>query len=239
MRIATLNVQGFITLAKQKEVYTLFVQNKIDILLIQETHMTSMDQILAFKKAFHIPSWFGLSPQQSCGTAILINPKLNFKLLHFQSDLEGRILILDIQVENVNLSVVNIYAPCVDSMRRDFLYDLNVLLLNCTGYIVLGGDFNTTLLEEERYRRRKYDYTRKILSELIEKFNLVNTWQFYRGGQEPYSREHYSGTQTQIDYIFVDPHIVANNIYLKKQHNHPTLPVLLKISDHALLTLFF
>lgn len=95
-------------------------KHKLDILFLQETHMTSVDQIYSFKKSFSIPSWFGLSPMEGRGTAILINPLLKFKFLNFQTDPEGRTLILDTQIEDVNFSLVNIYASCIDNERRNF-----------------------------------------------------------------------------------------------------------------------
>ena len=119
LHICSLNCQGLGNFDKVGRVKTWMSQQKCDILFIQETHFVKenkhkIDQILE-NHCFHN---FGSS--NSRGVSIMIKKNHNFSIIDQYEDTEGRILILNIDLENKIYTLVNIYAPNKVSERNSF-----------------------------------------------------------------------------------------------------------------------
>ena len=68
---------------------------------------------------------------------------MEFDLLDFHKDTEGRILLLNVEIENIIYSLVNIYAPNYETDRKNFYKKLNDFINeNAMGIVILGGDMN-------------------------------------------------------------------------------------------------
>ena len=87
--------------------------------------------------------YFSFGSNRSKGVGIIVLND-NIKVEKFHLDTEGRLIYIDINYNNVQFRIVNIYAPNNDDDRIEFFDDLYPILL-CNKHLILGGDFNCVL----------------------------------------------------------------------------------------------
>ena len=75
------------------------------------------------------------------GVCILFRPRLNYNIDGLQRDKEGQMLALQIEINDIPLVIMNIYAPNEDS--PSFFVELMIMLqkFNTLDYVI-SGDFN-------------------------------------------------------------------------------------------------
>ena len=72
---------------------------------------------------------------------ILLNPTLQFKVTNFDFDIFGRYVVLDVNINEIDYRLINVYMPNIAGERKEFISSLaNVLVTK--RHIILGGDFN-------------------------------------------------------------------------------------------------
>ena len=146
MKIGTLNVNGLNAnrgpaRLKLTSLDMLIQKHKIDILLLQETHIDKLD--LGKKIAEQLGGnmfWSLTGDPLSKGAAIFISKSCNANIVKFHHDIEGRLIYVDID-KGLNYRLVNIYAPNDPLRRKEFFNNL-IYAFNTSRQIILGGDFN-------------------------------------------------------------------------------------------------
>ena len=134
-------------------------------------------------------------------------------------------------VHNKNTyKLINIYAPNVEEMRKDFFKDLEVL---CTGGCMMVGDYNVKLsrLDYSNDVKYRYDGSRDFFKSIMAEHKMVDIWREENEDSKGFSqRQVVMGTlrQSRIDLVLVKENIV-NKIEVK--YTFTTL------SDHAILSL--
>ena len=161
-----------------------------DIVCLQETHCLSQ---------LELESWFDNSPYhafgsffstRSAGVAILIKRSLSCTINKSQSFCDGRILKLDLCIDNKPLFVTTVYAPNRNPELNKFLGKLKDLIDPCLDNLVLG-DFNTVF--DQAIDRRssstvlpRYDSSDLLLS-IFERSRLIDIWRYLHPTQRSYS----------------------------------------------------
>lgn len=92
LSIATLNVQGFLSFAKQTEVVQLAQAAHIEILLLQETNFRSSSEVFTFKQCFHLECFFSFAASPFCGVGIIVFRRELMHNSHFEHDADGRVI---------------------------------------------------------------------------------------------------------------------------------------------------
>ena len=95
---------------KRRDVFNYLHKRKYDICLLQETHCTK-EQENKWQNEWGYKAYFSSYRGNSRGVAILINNTFEFKLHNAVSDQDGRFIVLDCTIRDVNLYIANIYAP--------------------------------------------------------------------------------------------------------------------------------
>ena len=114
----------------------------VDIVFLQETHITSMREAKTFMKNFWSGKHFwSFGGNNARGVGILLAKDLDYELLHTTHDLDGRTVVVDIKTGENKFRLINIYAPNNHRERKQFIKDLDLFLINNFDYIV-GGDWN-------------------------------------------------------------------------------------------------
>lgn len=119
LQIATLNMRGGgsdTTRRKWNEVNQLIRNSKIDILAIQETHLTDEAQEelnILFERQLHIVSSIDTAQPNAKGVAFVLNKRTTrWEEARTTAIIDGRALILEIPwTEHEKLQCVNVYAP--------------------------------------------------------------------------------------------------------------------------------
>ncbi|CAM2112182.1 unnamed protein product [Caretta caretta] len=93
----------------------------------------------------HFTTW-------QAGVATLFSPNLRPVVLGVTEAVPGHLLHLRVRMEGLVVNLVNIYAPQTSPKRPQFYQQVSDFLgtLDSHECLVLGGDFNTTLEEQDR-----------------------------------------------------------------------------------------
>ena len=83
--------------------------------------------------------YFNNGTANSCGVAILFNPRFNYTHTNTSQDSSGRVLAITIKIDDHYLQLVNLYAPNSDTDRRKFFSSF----FSSRYHIVIGEDFNS------------------------------------------------------------------------------------------------
>ena len=141
------NVKGLQPLEIRIEVFE-YLKNCIfnnGFMFLKETHSTVFDE-KRWQDELKGKLFFSHGHSNSCGVAIGFLGNMNFNVLNKIQDNDGRILILDVQVDDTAFLLINLY-----NVNKEF-EELNVLktLSNFLSHItdlhsknrIFGGDFN-------------------------------------------------------------------------------------------------
>ena len=127
--IATLNVNGINDQNKQLQLIDFVNTHNIDILMLQEHNLKSLDKIHhLFNSYFHI--YVNPTINSKGGTAIIIKRSLPITVIDLENSADGRIMSLRISYCNQELHILNIYAHSGNNFinEREHLFQNEILL---------------------------------------------------------------------------------------------------------------
>ena len=137
-----MNVRGLRNARKRRSLFYQYKKGNYDIIGIQDTHLTLKDRELIEREWGS--NFFMVPGTNRCkGLLTLFSKTLSMNLL-FKSD---RCLINSISIDGYEIAVVNIYGPCINNEKCDFINTLNhIITQTCEKFnidnIILFGDFN-------------------------------------------------------------------------------------------------
>lgn len=116
----------------------------------------------------------------SKGVSIFINKHLNYSLINKFEDSEGRLILLNVEIDDTIYTLLNLYAPNKRKDRNSFF--LNVLRIieeHRQGILIIGGDMNETLQQIDRISSVGENRFQKPVNNMrlmIKKCNLIDIW---------------------------------------------------------------
>ena len=173
-------------------------EQNYDLCLLQETHCESEDDILTWSKEWEGKVVWSNGTRASKGVAILVKPKLDIKFTTTEKDLDGRYLNVCIEIDDLKLSLVNIYAPNKIQERKLFFNSLTKKLkilrqVKNDHEVIIAGDFNCALNPQNDRRNDKGqnvttpDGGINELQSLIIENNLEDIWRRRNPYQKRYT----------------------------------------------------
>ena len=94
-------------------------------------------------------------------------------------DKNGRFLVANIDINQDNLCLVNIYTPNDQNQQVNFFDNIIDPICRSSTNILLGGDFNCPLTEVDKIGGRDILYKKRTIQaiqELCNSFDLVDVW---------------------------------------------------------------
>lgn len=244
IKILSLNCDGLIA-SETKRHALASLNNKYDIILLQETHFKShteaQDTLKQFKNKTINTSNLQENNNRERGVATLSNVKL--KIITIKRDREGRILSTLYKIHNKYLNIINIYAPNIPLQRQHFLKQLEAYFLNpsqaenidnlSTDYII-AGDFN--FVEDFEIDRIGVSKNKSILvgrheiQTLKTKHKLIDIFREQNPNTHKFTRhsKRYQ-TSSRIDRIYISKAL--------EKHTEETQITPYALSDHSIITL--
>jgi exonuclease III len=102
----------------------------------------------------------------SRGVAIWIKKNIEFKLIDEYKDNEGRLLLINVEINNAIYSIINIYAPNNMKKRNTFFKQIDRFINEYSiGQLILAGDYNDILSKIEK--KKKYINQRNLINQSI------------------------------------------------------------------------
>ena len=241
LSINSFNCRGLRDSKKRNTVFNWLQTKHSGLTLLQETHSIQTDEKIWENESVG-QIFFSHGTCQSRGVAILIPHYLQekVKIKNMRKDDEGRIIILECQIEGSEIILVNIYAPTKDQQAAQvqFLNNLTALLQEFIGKnLIIAGDFNTYLnckLDKKGGRIEGQSNYSKAINAFYEQLSLTDNWRIRNPTQLKFTRRDYTRAglvQSRLDYFLV-------SMQIGNQISNCTIKPGFK-SDHSLLQIAF
>ena len=146
-KFLSLNVRGLKNKKKRRSIFTFLKDQKCHVYFLQETYSEPKDEIV-WKSEWAGEILYSHGKNRKRGVCILISPQFNdFQIEYSCSDSEGRIILANLNINSVQISLCNIYAPNNLQVQNTFVKDLNQFLLSnaIVSRLIVGGDWNVAL----------------------------------------------------------------------------------------------
>ena len=144
-------------------------------------------------------------------------------MLNHHSSFDGRIVLINIELDENVYTVVNIYAPNNEVGRAEFFRKLIKWISQYsdnTNNLIIMGDFNCCLNNTDRTPQTHLkDKSRNTLSKLIQTLNLLDGWEQKHKDQTGFTYVDVpNNTKSRLDYILYSKTLMFNleNVELSK-----------------------
>lgn len=233
-KVLTWNVRGLNDHRKVRTVLNYLKRQKIDIALLQETHLPLDSPVLKQKSLRDITNIAGYT-SHARGVLTWVNPNSKFELTLLHSDPQGRYVISNCKGNSFDLILINVYGPNYDNPV--FFTDLATLLRRYADRdLILGGDLNL-ICDPTKDRSggpaRRVTAAAKVLGSIMTDYDLKDVWR--SGHSEPGGYTHYSSQyqlHTRIDYWLIStsllPSVEACAILPRTLSDHSPIALSLK-----------
>uniref|UniRef100_A0A3B3XJ95 Endonuclease/exonuclease/phosphatase domain-containing protein n=1 Tax=Poecilia mexicana TaxID=48701 RepID=A0A3B3XJ95_9TELE len=134
--VVSLNVNALNNIKKRDKVLNKFRKEKVQVILLQETHLTKKGHGNSFSSSF--------GERHKRGVMTLISNSVKFELLEEIGDKEGRYLMIKGKLENQLITLLNVYAP-PESDKVLFKKIFDLINVEAEGILIRSGDFNAVL----------------------------------------------------------------------------------------------
>ena len=215
LKIVTLNVRGLRS-NKKYNIYRWLRDNKFDICLLQETFCTEEYDVI-MKKGWRGEMVHSFSNSgHSRGVSILFAKDFTYSITSKFCDNEGRMLLVNLEVNGVDYSICNIYSPNDMSERIKFLQNMKLFVQNhavAKNNIYIGGDFNCVESPLDR-ASRKLDRSSTVLAEIKNDLKLIDVWRSFNPDKREFSYidPSVNGRHSRIDFWLIPKvNIIAVN----------------------------
>ena len=180
--LLSLNVRGLNDRSKRLKLFHWVKNLNIDIVMFQETYSYETCENDWMNDWGTKNAFFSHGTNHSKGCLTIINSRVDIKVLNTQLDTKGRYIILELEINDEKYTVSNIYAPNDISYKDKYFNELKEILITCnvdeSSNLILGGDWNTILLDINRYSMQTSAKDSSLLQveNIIEHFNLCDIW---------------------------------------------------------------
>lgn len=232
LSICSYNVRGLGNKTKREQIFAWLKTNNFSICLLQETHSGDGTHEL-WKREWGNDAFFCGQSNSKEGIGILINPNLSYTVQKHTKLIDGRLQALEIQINDKEISLINIYGPNVDDTTVLEKMDEYISNNQDKSYII-GGDFNTVLnekMDKKIGRTDTHKLCRNKIKHIIETFNLIDIWRVTHPSLRQYTwhSSHKPPIFCRLDYFLISENL--RNYVISSKHTTSYK------SDHSLVTL--
>ena len=190
-KIISLNVRGLRNSTKRSCMFTFLKDQNATIYFLQETYSEPNDESF-WKNEWGGEMFFSHGTRHSKGTCILLNPVIeDSKIKNSLSDNSGRIVLINLILNGLELSLCNIYAPNEQAEQLRFIEELNNHLIDQSELttLIIGGDWNCTLTKKDKKGGLPWRPTgfRNLILTTMDIFDLVDIQRFKHPNINKYS----------------------------------------------------
>ena len=184
-RVLSINVRGIQNEKKRRKIFD-FYRSRAEVILLQETH--SGKEI----EKFWGNEWGGRilyshGDTNARGFMTLLHPKLDCKNLNSKADDDGRWLLVDIEYNELKMSILNVYAPNKDS--PSYFQEIEKVISEAENNFIIMGDFNLMLNDklDRMQTSNNNEKACKYLEGVIEELMLTDVWRMRHENKQEYS----------------------------------------------------
>ena len=208
LHLVSANVQGLRECAKRARFKQWALNQKANIIFIQESHFTA-DIVSSITRDF--PDWYtchSFGTNYSRGCSIFIHKSIDFKIINSIEDENGRFILLNLEVSDNQFTLINIYANNEMKYRNLLIKRLTSLIeSDAVGIKLFGGDFNDTLTISDRITNSKKPKKcpANEVTSLIKKYNLTDIWRIKHPHEKQFTWRRKNGIErSRIDFWLLE-----------------------------------
>ena len=126
----------------------------------------------------------------SRGIAILLCHNFGYNIVSVFKDDGGNLICLDINKSDFSIKMINLYAPNKD-FPECFVQVKEIIESNNQSYVMLCDDLNPVFdpsINCDQYKHINKPKSREIIFEIMNTFNLANTFRLFHLSLKRYSR---------------------------------------------------
>ena len=216
IKIVSFNARGLREPLKRNTVFNHVKKyHKGGIVLLQETHTDILNEKI-WKREWPGKIYFSHGKSNKSGVAILFPQHIVHTVKECITDTEGRFVILDVDINDVNYILINLYAPTKDHSADQVkvLLDIQDILSKFIDKsLICGGDFNMCLnpdLDKFGGRKEKETEYTNVLFDFIQTFELNDIWRVRNPESKRYSHRQNTKSgmvHSRIDYFLTSVHL--------------------------------
>lgn len=141
-KILSLNVRGLKNRLKRRSVFKYLKDQNCLFYCLQETYSEPKDELI-WRNEWGGGIFFSHGSNHQKGVCILLNPASKLAIEECHMDNEGRIVAVNVVLNNLRFSICNIYAPNCLAEQTKFAQTLNAFLLRYLSVdkLIIGGDW--------------------------------------------------------------------------------------------------
>ena len=212
-KICTFNVNGLGDVKKRRQILKWVRDNKISICLLQETHSTKQTENY-WRAEWGYEAFFSGDSSNSSGLGILINNNFDGKDMSVTELIIGRLMILKIKIQDLEITIVNLYGPNRDN--TDIFYKLHEFMEdNDTDNYIIAGDYNTILnpiVDKQNGLPNRNIKCRRVINRIIDNLDLTDIWRLKHENIKQFTwvSNHNPPIRCRLDYFLTSSRL--NNV---------------------------
>ena len=213
LKICSMNVRGLTDKQKRFDTLNWLKQKRLSIYCLQDIHIGPNNEN-AFKQDWGGEVIFNSVSSESRGVAVVFGDKINYKIKNMQKDEFGNLLVIHLLINNTEMILVVLYGPNKDT--PSFYSNIKDILTEKENYpVVICGDWNLVIdfhRDTFGYKKENNINSRKMVEELIEIFDLSDTW---RCSNSDATRYTWISSKRPIQMARLDFFLVTSDFHAK------------------------
>lgn len=165
-----LNTRGLNSQYKRARVLELLHRKRVDVALLQQTHLSTNDAIRLQNSRYKIISESS-DGSKTKGEAILVKRCISLSIERISSDHTGRLCFCFASIQGKKVAFVSIYAPTIFDPQFFLWLSKELLLLNEYSLIV-GADMNTFYDSNLDRSNQSITNTQALSSKALRRFSI-------------------------------------------------------------------
>ena len=233
IRIASVNCQGLSTLNKRIDVFEYYRTKNYNIICLQDTHFTEEEE-KSISSQWGYDCFFNSFTSNARGVAILINSNFEFEFLKEKKVKGGNILAIEINIEKVRFTLINIYGPNTDQPEFFELIKDGILEFENEN-IVICGDFNLVqnpTLDTYNYKHLNHPKARERLIQIMLDLNIVDYYRVIFPEKRSFTwRKRNPIKQARLDYFLIADQLqnIVTNIFTQPSYRSDHSAVIIEL----------
>ena len=199
LNIISVNARGLNSDDKRLKLYDWLKIINCDVAFIQETHFVES------KKDIYNRNWDGIivnsysDSQFSRDVSVLFKKKLDIDIIDKHTSFDGRIIVLNLKINEKCFTFLNVYAPNDEKTKHTFFDKLKKYITQHAMYMenmYIFGDFNCNF---EKVNDRSQGKLRSLLTHFV----LIDVWHNQHNELKGYTWcDNNDLPKSRIDFIF-------------------------------------
>ena len=232
LKCLSLNVNGIRDYHKRKDVFDYLRGKNAHIIMLQETHLKTQEENIV-RAMWGYDCILNGESTNSNGVGIFFNTNFQYKIHKVTRDLEGKYIVLDIDIHGKRYTIINLYGPS-DRDCPLFFHDILDKLEDMNNEsIIIGGDWNVIPdmgLDTHIYRGGNRPRARAKIKEMTEIMKLTDIWRELHPNDKKFTwRRFNSAQQGRLDYFIISENLLQNIALAEIEPGYRT--------DHSITTL--